>query len=128
MIHRAILGSVERFIGSLIEHYAGAFPAWLAPVQVAIIPIKDEQREYAEKIKGELQQQGRRVIIDARNESLNKRIREATLQKVPYLLVVGDRERASGQVSVRQRAEGDLGDMPAGDFFARLQEDIDNKQ
>ncbi len=128
MIHRAILGSVERFIGTLIEHYAGAFPLWLAPVQVMIIPIKDSHQAYAQKVKENLQGQGLRVIIDARNESLNKRIREGTLQKIPYLLVVGDREVSSGQVSVRKRQAGDQGNKTIEDLSSQLQREIALKE
>ncbi len=128
MIHRAILGSVERFIGTLIEHYAGAFPLWLAPVQSVIIPIKDTHQPYAEKVKEDLQKRGLRVIIDARNESLNKRIREATLQKIPYLLIIGDREAASAQVSVRKRSLGDQGNKTIEDLCVQLQEEIDAKK
>ena len=128
MIHRAILGSVERFVGTLIEHYAGAFPLWLAPVQAMVIPIKDTQRPYAEKVKEKLQGVGLRVIIDARNESLNKRIREGTLQKIPYLLIVGDREESSRQVSVRKRTSGDLGSKTLDDLISLMKEEIDLKK
>ncbi|MCB9758101.1 MAG: threonine--tRNA ligase [Candidatus Omnitrophica bacterium] len=103
MIHRAILGSLERFIGNLIEHYAGAFPTWLAPVQVALIPIATEHQAFAKEVKEELQKNGIRVIIDERNESLGKRIREATLKKIPYMLVLGEKEIASKEVAVRKR-------------------------
>ena len=128
MIHRAILGSVERFIGTLIEHYAGAFPLWLAPVQTMIIPIKDSHQAYAEKVKEGLQGRGLRVIIDARNESLNKRIREGTMQKIPYLLIIGDREAASGQVSVRKRAVGDLGSKTIEEIYSQMQQEMDCKE
>lgn len=103
MIHRAILGSLERFIGNLIEHYAGAFPTWLAPVQVTLIPIAIEHQAFAKEVKEELQKNGIRVIIDERNESLGKRIREATLKKIPYMLVLGEKEIASREVAVRKR-------------------------
>ncbi len=128
MIHRAILGSVERFIGTLIEHYGGAFPLWLAPVQAMVIPIKDSHQPYAEKVKENLQGKGLRVIIDARNESLNKRIREGTMQKIPYLLVVGDREASSEQVSVRKRSAGDLGSKSLDDLYSHMQREIDLKE
>ena len=128
MIHRAILGSVERFIGTLIEHYAGAFPLWLAPVQTMIIPIKDSHQAHAEKVKESLQGRGLRVIIDARNESLNKRIREGTMQKIPYLLIIGDREAASGQVSVRKRAVGDLGSKTIEELYSQMQQEMDCKE
>ena len=127
MIHRAILGSVERFFGTLIEHYAGAFPAWLAPRQVVLIPIKDGHEAYAQTVKENLQSRGLRVIIDARNESLNKRIRESTVQKIPYLLIIGDREEDSQTVSVRRYAEGDLGSFAVEDFVKRIQKEIEDK-
>ena len=107
MIHRAILGSLERFIGTLIEHYGGAFPTWLAPVQAAIIPIAADHHNFAAQVKDDLQKKGVRVIIDQRNESLNKRIREATLKKIPYMLILGDKESGSGTVSVRKRGGED---------------------
>lgn len=127
MIHRAILGSVERFIGTLIEHYAGAFPLWLAPTQVGIIPIKSEHVPYAEKVKGDLRAQGLRVIMDDRNESLNKRVREGTVRKIPYLLILGEKEAQGAQVSVRQRGAGDLGAMSFQAFVSRIQREIEDK-
>jgi len=127
MIHRAIMGSVERFLGTLIEHYAGAFPAWLAPTQTAIIPIKDDHNEYGRQVKDVLQQAGLRVIIDERNESLNKRIREATLKKVPYVLIVGDKEVEAQQVAVRKRVDGDLGSESVSDFVQRIDQEIKDK-
>ncbi len=120
MIHRAILGSVERFIGTLIEHYGGAFPLWLAPTQVIIIPIKDMHNAYANTVKEDLQNQGLRVIIDQRNESLNKRIREGTIKKIPYLLIVGDKEIQDKKVSVRQYGKGDQGVLTVSDFIQRV--------
>jgi len=128
MIHRAILGSVERFIGTLVEHYAGAFPAWLAPTQVIIIPIRENHLDYAFKVKEDLQKKDIRVIIDARNESLNKRIREGTMKKVPYLLILGDKEAAAQEVAPRRRGEGDLGSMSAADFAAHLLKEIAEKR
>jgi len=123
MIHRAILGSVERFIGTLIEHYGGAFPAWLAPTQVAIIPIRDTHNDYASSIKEDLQNQGVRVIIDKRNESLNKRIREGTIKKIPYLLIVGDKEVQNKQVAVRRYGEGDKGTVNSNDFIEQIKQE-----
>jgi threonyl-tRNA synthetase len=120
MLHRAIVGSMERFIGILIEHYAGAFPVWLAPLQVVIMNITDAQADYAAKTAQALENQGFRVSADLRNEKIGYKIREHTLQRVPYLLVVGDRERESGQVAVRTRAGEDLGSMSLQDFAARL--------
>lgn len=128
MIHRAILGSLERFIGTLIEHYGGAFPLWLAPVQILVIPIKSEHTDYTNKVKEDLQNQGFRVIMDARNESLNKRIREGTMKKVPYLLVIGDKEVAKGQVAVRKRQEGDLGPIALPALVEQLHKEIGAKQ
>jgi len=127
MIHRAILGSIERFIGTLVEHYEGHFPIWLSPVQVGIIPITDQSQEYADKLKDDLQRLNLRVIIDKRNESLNKRIREATLKKIPYLLIIGEKEVQSSQVAVRKRQAGDLGSMAWGKFIEMIQKEIEGK-
>ena len=127
MIHRAVFGSVERFFGTLIEHYAGAFPAWLAPTQVILIPIKTEHNSFAENVKDDLQKEGLRVIIDSRNESLNKRIREGTLKKVPYLLIVGDKEVEAHSVAVRKRGIGDQGAMPVKEFSQLILEEIKTK-
>jgi threonyl-tRNA synthetase len=118
MIHRALLGSVERFFGVLIEHYAGAFPLWLAPVQVAVLPITDRVNEYAEKIAGELQKAGLRVETNLRSEKIGAKIRDAQMQKVPFMLVLGDREMEQGQVAVRERVKGDIGVMSLEDFKA----------
>jgi threonyl-tRNA synthetase len=128
MIHRAILGSVERFIGTLIEHYGGAFPVWLAPTQVLIIPIKAEHNDYADKIKEDLQKTGMRVIIDPRNESLSKRIREGTVKKIPYLLIVGDKEIKDNKVAVRKYGRGDTGTLSAKDFIKQVQEEVKLKK
>ena len=111
MVHRAILGSLERFFGVLIEHYAGAFPLWLAPTQAVVIPIADRHLEYARSVQAQLQGKGFRVEVDDRGERMNQKIRQAQLQKMPYMLVVGDREQEQGAVSVRQRERGDLGSM-----------------
>lgn len=128
MIHRAILGSIERFIGTLIEHYSGAFPVWLAPTQVRMIPIKTEHTAFAEQVKSDLQNKGIRVIIDYRNESLNKRIREGTLTKVPYILIIGDKEIKTSRVAVRRRAVGDQGSMTIEDFVKQIKQEIKEKQ
>ena len=128
MIHRAILGSVERFIGTLIEHYGGAFPVWLAPTQVAIIPIKEEHNDYAAKIKEDLQSKGLRGIIDQRNESLNKRIREGTVKKIPYLLIVGDKEVDSNKVAVRKYGEGDQGAQDLKAFVKQICDEVTSKK
>jgi len=120
MIHRALLGSMERFAGILIEHYAGRFPVWLAPVQAIVLPVSDKHVEYAERVAAELREAGVRVEIDTRSESVGKKIRAAELGRFPYMLVVGDRELEAGAVSVRSHAEGELGAMPVADFAARV--------
>ena len=121
MIHRALLGSFERFIGILTEHYAGEFPLWLAPVQVAVLPVADRHVGYAGRLSQEMRAAGvRRVEVDERSESVGRKIRDAELRKVPYMLVVGDEEEASGQVAVRRHRVGDLGAMEAGEFAARV--------
>jgi threonyl-tRNA synthetase len=120
MLHRAIVGSMERFIGILIEHYAGAFPAWLAPLQAVVMNITDAQGDYAAGVAKALENQGLRVFADLRNEKIGYKIREHTLQRIPYLLVVGDRERDNGEVAVRTRAGEDLGSMSLDSFVTRL--------
>ena len=120
MVHRAILGSMERFLGVLVEHYAGAFPLWLAPVQAVVIPIADRHVSYAEAVRVQLTTEGFRVEVDGRNERMNLKIRTAQLQKVPYMLVVGDKEQAGDTVSVRHREEGDLGAMGLGALVGRM--------
>lgn len=120
MIHRAILGSLERFIGCLIEHYGGAFPVWLAPVQAIVIPIADRHNEYGLQVAEELRQSGGRVEIDTRAESVNRKIRDAQLQKIPYMLVVGDREISKGEVSVRERTGANRGALPLSIFKAEI--------
>jgi len=124
MLHRAILGSFERFIGILIEQYEGAFPAWLAPEQAVIMNITDNQADYVKKIHDSLQNNGFRVISDLRNEKIGFKIREHTLQKIPYLIVLGDKEVQNGTVAVRTRKGEDLGSMPLDDFIVRLNSDI----
>ena len=123
MVHRALLGSIERFFGILIEHYAGAFPAWLAPEQARILPVSDKALAYAEKVAAGLRAAGFRIDIDRSPEKLGAKIREATMQKIPYQIVVGPRDEAAGTVSVRSRAEGDLGAMTAEAFAARLRDE-----
>ena len=120
MVHRAILGSMERFLGVLIEHYGGAFPAWLAPVQAVVIPIADRHLDYARGVLAALESAGLRAEVDSRNERMNQKIRTAQLQKVPYMLVVGDREAEAGAVSVRRRDGENLGAMPQADFAQLL--------
>jgi threonyl-tRNA synthetase len=124
MLHRAIVGSLERFIGMLLEHHAGALPAWLAPVQVSVLNITDGQSDYARDVTKTLQKQGLRVASDLRNEKITYKIREHSLQKVPYILVVGDKEKAGGAVAVRARGNQDLGVMPLADFAQKLAADV----
>ena len=116
MIHRALFGSMERFFGVLIEHYAGAFPMWLAPVQVAVLPITDRINEYAEQVARELSNAGLRVEVNVRSDKIGAKIRDAQMQKIPFMLVLGDREMEQGQVAVRERAKGDIGAMPLEEF------------
>lgn len=127
MVHRALYGSIERFFGILIEHYAGAFPVWLAPVQAAVLPITDRQLDYARQVESKLKDAGIRVHLDDRKEKVNLKIREAQLQKTPYMLVVGDREAQNGTVSVRNRRHGDQGAKPVDEFLAEIKTFIDNK-
>jgi threonyl-tRNA synthetase len=124
MLHRAIVGSLERFIGILIEQHAGALPTWLAPTQVVVACITGSQAGYAEEVAKTLQKQGVRAAVDLRNEKITYKIREHSLQKVPYILVVGDKEKASGTVAVRARGNLDLGAMAVGDFCSRVTTDI----
>ena len=124
MVHRAILGSIERFIGVLIEHYAGAFPLWLSPVQAVIIPIADRHIEYAEQIQDKLINQGFRVEVDSRSERMNLKIRNAQLQKMPYMLIVGDKELEQETASVRLRNGTDMGSMPLSDLISHMDQDL----
>ena len=127
MVHRALYGSVERFFGILLEHYAGAFPLWLAPVQVAVMPITDRQAEYAKTVHGKLEAAGLRSHLDDRKEKVNLKIRDAQMQKVPYMLVVGDREAEAGTVSVRHRKHADLGAKPLDQFIAETVALVESK-
>ena len=127
MIHRVVLGSIERFIGVITEHFAGAFPAWLAPVQVKVLPVTDRAAQYADQISKDLDEAGFRVEVDHRNEKIGKKIREATLEKIPFMLVVGDRDMENGTVSVRHRSGEDLGAMSLENFSAKLKEVVDSK-
>ena len=124
MLHRAILGSVERFIGILIEHYEGVFPTWLAPQQAVVLNITDKQSEYARNVEDSLKNKGFRVISDLRNEKIGFKIREHTIQKVPYLLVVGDQEVESQTLAVRARRGEDLGSMDLEAFSQLLSDDV----
>ena len=123
MLHRVIFGSIERFIGILIEHFAGAFQTWLAPVQVRILPIADSHKEYAEKLKKEFEENEIRVEIDEREEKIGYKIREAQLQKIPYMLIIGDKEVEANAVGVRSRKDGDIGAMKVADFIAKIKEE-----
>jgi threonyl-tRNA synthetase len=127
MIHRTVLGSMERFVGGLIEHYAGAFPAWLAPEQVRVLPISDPYADYGRKVRDELRMGGFRAELDAGNEKIGARIRNATLDKVPYMLIVGEKEQAENSVSVRHRTDGDQGSVTLDEFKARLKTEVDTK-
>ncbi len=128
MIHRVIYGSLERFIGVITEHFAGAFPTWLSPVQVKLLPVTDRAYEYADDIKSKLSKLGYRVEVDKRNEKTGRKIRDAQLEKVPYMLVVGDRDMENSTVSLRHRADGDLGAMSLEQFISILKEVVDNKE
>jgi len=127
MLHRAIVGSLERFIGILIEETAGALPTWLAPTQVMVLNITDAQADYAQNVVKTLQNQGFRVQSDLRNEKITYKIREHSMQKVPYLVVIGDKEMASGAVAVRARGGLDLGVMSLEDFSQKLSADVAHK-
>ena len=128
MVHRALFGSVERFFGVLIEHYAGAFPMWLAPVQVGIVPISEKHLDYAQSVKAKLEAAGLRVEVDARNEKMNAKIREFTMQKVPFVLVMGDKEASSEAVSVRTRGKGDEGSVALTAFIERAKGLVASRQ
>jgi threonyl-tRNA synthetase len=119
MVHRALFGSVERFFGVLIEHYAGAFPMWLAPVQIGLVPISEKHLQYAEEVKKKLEAAGLRVELDTSNQKMNAKIRDFGLQKIPFILILGDKEAATDSVSVRVRAKGDEGSVTVADFIAR---------
>jgi threonyl-tRNA synthetase len=124
MLHRAIVGSMERFIGILIENYAGALPLWLAPVQVAVLNISDAQADYVKQVEAKLKKAGIRVHADLRNEKITYKIREHSVQKLPYILVVGDKEREANTVAVRARGNVDLGVMPVDELVARLVSEV----
>jgi threonyl-tRNA synthetase len=128
MIHRVIFGSLERFIGILIEHYAGALPVWLSPVQARILPISEKHLDYAKEVKNKLEESDIRVELDERNEKIGYKIREAQMQKIPYMLIVGDKEIADGNISVRQREIGDIGSKNIVDFIAEVKQKEENKQ
>ncbi len=127
MLHRVILGSLERFMGALIEHFAGSMPLWLAPVQCIIIPVSDKVTEYAENVQRTLFNADIRVNIDRRNERLQKKIRDAEVERVPYMIIIGQKEESIGMISVRSKAQGDIGRMKLGDFMERIKEEIEKK-
>ena len=128
MIHRVVFGSIERFIGVITEHYAGAFPTWLAPVQIKILPITDRAAEYCKELNGKLDEAGYRVEVDYRNEKIGYKIRSAQLEKIPYMLVIGDKETEAGTVAVRTRDGKDLGAMPLDDFMAMIKKEVAEKK
>ena len=128
ILHRVILGSMERFLGTLIEHYAGAFPVWLSPAQVIVIPITERSHDYADEILSRLQEEGVRAEVDKRNEKLQYKIRDKEMQKLPYMLIVGDKEKDTGTVSLRARKEGNLGSMKLDEFLSRIKDEIANKK
>ena len=127
MIHRVVFGSIERFIGILIEHYAGKFPVWLAPVQVKILPVSDKSADYAKQVEAVLKAKGIRVETDLRNEKIGYKIREAQLEKLPYMLIIGDKEKEEGTVAVRMREKGDIGSMALDEFAERVKRENDEK-
>jgi threonyl-tRNA synthetase len=127
MVHRALLGSMERFFGVLIEHYGGAFPMWLAPVQAVLIPIADRHIEYANTVADALRGAGLRVEVDARAERMQAKIRDAQLHKVPYMLVVGDREAEAEAAAVRLRSGEDIGSMKLPELIARMQAEVEER-
>jgi threonyl-tRNA synthetase len=127
MVHRALFGSIERFFGVLIEHYAGAFPLWLAPVQVAVLPITDRVNEYAEKVASQLRASSLRVEASLRSEKIGAKIRDAQMQKVPFMLVLGDREMEQGKVAVRERVKGDIGVMSLEEFIGMARRLVESR-
>jgi len=127
MIHRVVFGSVERFLGILIEHFAGKFPVWLAPVQVRVLPVSDRFSEYAKSVAAKLQAEGLRAEADERSEKVGWKIRQAQVEKIPYMLIVGEKEEAEGTVSVRSREAGDLGARSLEEFLKDVQEEIRTK-
>jgi threonyl-tRNA synthetase len=127
MIHRALMGSYERFIAILIEHYGGELPVWLTPVQAIVLPIADRHLDYARAVHERVQAAGVRVELDERTESVGRKIRDGELRKIPYMLIVGDREQEGEQVDVREHRQGRLGSMPVGDFVDRLNKQVESR-
>ena len=128
MIHRAPFGSMERFMGILIEHFAGAFPLWLAPEQVRVLPVSERFNDYGRTVEAELKSHGFRATMDYRPEKIGYKIREAQLEKIPYMLVVGDKEQTAGTVAVRERTAGDQGAVPVADLVARLTAEVKERR
>ena len=127
MIHRALMGSYERFIGILLEHYAGELPVWLAPVQAIVLPIADRHNDYAESVRAQVHAAGLRAERDDRTESVGRKIRDAELRKIPYMLVVGDREQEAGEVGLREHGRGDAGTMAVQAFIDRLRSEVESR-
>jgi threonyl-tRNA synthetase len=127
MVHRAIISTMERMVSYLIEHYAGNFPLWLAPVQVGLVPIAERHNDYGKQVMQQLKAAGLRVELDSRNEKMNSKIRDLTMQKIPYLLVFGDKEQEAGTASVRVRGKGDQGSIPLADFIAKTKGLVESK-
>ena len=127
MVHRALLGSIERFMGILIEHYGGSFPTWLAPVQTAVLPVSQNYVEYAKKVAVELKSKGIITEVDERNEKIGYKIRDWETKKVPYMLIVGEKEKESNNVSVRQHKVGDKGSVPTAEFTSQILDEINNR-
>ena len=128
MVHRTVFGSIERFIGILTEHYAGAYPTWLAPVQATVLPITDKFNDYGREVAAKLEAAGIRVEVDSRNEKIGYKIREAQMQKIPYMLVVGEKEATSQTVSLRKRGEGDLGAVAVEQLVADMVAEIKDRK
>jgi threonyl-tRNA synthetase len=128
MIHRAPFGSMERFMGILIEHFAGAFPLWLAPEQVRVLPVSERFTDYGRKVEAELKAHGFRVTLDSRPEKIGYKIREAQLEKVPYMLVVGDKEQTAGTVAVRERTAGDQGALSVSELIGKLTVQVNERR
>jgi len=127
MVHRTVLGSMERFVGGLIEHYAGAFPTWLAPVQAVVMPVSEKYNEYGQKVFTQLRSGLFRAKLDTSDDKIGAKIRRATMDKVPYMLVVGQQEQESNTVAVRSRKDGQLGSMAVDEFYKRLQQEVSSR-
>ena len=124
MIHRAPFGSMERFVAILIEHCAGQFPLWLTPEQVRVLPVSEKYNDYAKRVSNELNSYDIRALVDERNEKVGKKIRDAEMEKVPYMLIVGEEEEKAGTLAVRKKGEGDLGSLSIGDFANKLNQEV----